>query len=280
MAGGSISSGGPQISPAEFFQAQAEIEGTSVVVSGMQGEMVVLAASMVEMEGGLVQMEASLSVVATTGQYSDLLGKPSLFDGQYNALSGTPLTFPPSAHTHPASDIVSGTLVDARIPSLAISKTTGLQTALDDKFANPTGTTAQVVLGNGTLGTLPVIPTRTFNTPSRALVPSTSSTGYQISSTQDAFVSYGGIFTNNSTVLASSIVTVFFEISTTNAANPADWTIMGQASSRVALGLIFTGDTPWALVFMLPMSKYARIRYAVTGSASATINSQQQEVLL
>lgn len=49
-------------------------------------------------------------------------------------LSGVPSTFAPSAHTHAASDITSGTFADARIPSLAISKTTGLQAALDAKL--------------------------------------------------------------------------------------------------------------------------------------------------
>lgn len=47
----------------------------------------------------------------------------------------------PTAHTHAAADIVSGTLADARIPALAISKTTGLQSALDAKQAALTLTT-------------------------------------------------------------------------------------------------------------------------------------------
>lgn len=38
-----------------------------------------------------------------------------------------------ASHTHAASDVVSGTLDDARIPTLAISKTSGLQAALDGK---------------------------------------------------------------------------------------------------------------------------------------------------
>lgn len=38
-----------------------------------------------------------------------------------------------TSHTHGAADIVSGTLDAARVPSLAISKTTGLQAALDEK---------------------------------------------------------------------------------------------------------------------------------------------------
>lgn len=39
----------------------------------------------------------------------------------------------PAAHKHDASDIETGTFSTARIPSLSIGKTTGLQAALDDK---------------------------------------------------------------------------------------------------------------------------------------------------
>lgn len=42
----------------------------------------------------------------------------------------------PASHTHDASAVISGTLADARIPSLAISKTTGLQAALDAKVGS------------------------------------------------------------------------------------------------------------------------------------------------
>lgn len=97
----------------------------------------------------------TLAAVATSGAYADLSGKPSLFDGTWASLSGKPSTFAPSAHTHAAADIVSGTLDDARIPSLAISKTTGLQSALDGKFDDPTGTTGQYLRGDGSLATLP-----------------------------------------------------------------------------------------------------------------------------
>lgn len=100
----------------------------------------------------------SLAAVATSGAYADLSGLPSLFDGTWASLSGKPSTFAPSAHTHAATDIVSGTLADARIPSLAISKTTGLQTALDAKFPIPAGATGQYVRGDGSLATFPTIP--------------------------------------------------------------------------------------------------------------------------
>lgn len=42
----------------------------------------------------------------------------------------------PAVHTHAAGDVSSGTLAVARIPDLAISKVTGLQTALDGKAAS------------------------------------------------------------------------------------------------------------------------------------------------
>jgi hypothetical protein len=60
---------------------------------------------------------ADLAAVATSGQYADLLGLPSLFDGSWASLTGKPLTFTPSAHTHVITDV------------------TGLQTALDGKQA-------------------------------------------------------------------------------------------------------------------------------------------------
>lgn len=50
-----------------------------------------------------------LATVATSGAYSDLSGLPSLFDGTWSSLTGKPATFPPSAHTHPASEISDST---------------------------------------------------------------------------------------------------------------------------------------------------------------------------
>lgn len=129
----------------------------------------------------------TLAAVATSGAYSDLSGaptipaaqvnsdwtavsglaqilnKPTLFSGAYGDLTGVPSTFAPSAHTHAAADIVSGTLAVARIPALPISQTTGLQTALDGKFAVPTGNTTQYLRGDGTTANFPTIPAAQVN---------------------------------------------------------------------------------------------------------------------
>ena len=47
-------------------------------------------------------------------------------------VTGKPSTFAPATHTHAAADVTSGTLADARIPALAISKITGLQAKITE----------------------------------------------------------------------------------------------------------------------------------------------------
>lgn len=56
----------------------------------------------------------------------------------WSNLIGKPSTFAPSPHSHSAADINSGTLAAARIPTLSISKISGLQSALDAKATSGT----------------------------------------------------------------------------------------------------------------------------------------------
>ncbi len=72
--------------------------------------------------------------------WTDLSGVPSTASRWPTWLEVTdkPATFAPAAHVHSAAEITSGVLADARIPVLAISKTSGLQGALDGK-ANLSG---------------------------------------------------------------------------------------------------------------------------------------------
>lgn len=123
--------------------------GTGLQISS--GALVALPQAWADITG-----KPSFATVATSGAYADLTGRPSLFSGAYGDLTGIPSTFTPSAHTHAAADVTSGTFAAARIPALSISQTTGLQAALDGKYPIPTGTTAQYVRGDGTLATLPV----------------------------------------------------------------------------------------------------------------------------
>lgn len=98
--------------------------------------------------------------------WTSVTGKPTTiagygitdaFNGSYAALTGVPLTFAPSPHTHAAADVVSGTFAVARIPALPISQTTGLQAAIDGKFTTPTGTTGQYIRGDGSLMVFPAL---------------------------------------------------------------------------------------------------------------------------
>ncbi|WP_110970887.1 hypothetical protein [Pseudomonas huaxiensis] len=104
----------------------------------------------------------NFAAVATSGAYADLSGKPALFSGAYADLTGVPSTFNPAAHTHAAGEIVSGTLATARLPVLAISQTTGLQTALDSKFPAPTGSAAQYIRGDGSTAAFPALFSGTY----------------------------------------------------------------------------------------------------------------------
>lgn len=122
--------------------------------------------------------------VLFSGNYADLAAKPALFDGTWASLTGKPTTFTPSAHTHVISDV------------------TGLQTALDGKFAIPAGATSQYVRGNGTLATLPLIPTTVSSfTNDSGYLTSVSLAGYRKTETflgtTDASGNYSITFANS-----------------------------------------------------------------------------------
>jgi len=138
--------------------------------------------------------------VATSGNYNDLtnkptisaqvnpdwsassgpeqiLNKPSLFSGDYSALTSVPSSFTPSAHNQAFSTI---TATPTTLAGYGISDGATL-TQLATKFTTPTGTTAQYVRGDGALATLPIdkrIETFTGNTDANGLITVTYSPAY------------------------------------------------------------------------------------------------------
>lgn len=142
----------------------------------------------------LVAAKSTLGVPSNLSDLNNDIG--AFFDGAYTSLSGVPSTFTPAAHNQAWSTITStpttldgygisdtGTaallnvastgdasssqvvkgddtrLSDARTPTShthTVSQVTDFSSAIAGKFDTPAGTTSQVVLGDGTLGGLPV----------------------------------------------------------------------------------------------------------------------------
>lgn len=216
----------------------------------------------------------SLATVATTGAYADLTGKPSLAtvatSGSYNDLSDKP-----TIGTGSVTNVTAG----AGLSGGSITSTGTISMPNTGTSGTYSGVTTDAQ-GRITAGT-----TRNFAAPSRSLVTTTSSTGYQISSTRDAMVGYEGTFQTTSTIGGPSSVTVFLETADTNSTTPGDWTIIAQQvnSNTITLAIVLqqVDVDSWSFSRIIPAGKYVRIRYgSVTGTATATINAQQQEVQL
>ena len=236
----------------------------------------------------------ALASVATSGAYSDLSGLPSLFNGAYGSLTGIPATFAPAAHTQAFSTITStpttlsgyGITDGVTSATLASYATTASVTAgLATKFNTPGGTAAQYVRGDGALATLPLTPAISINdSPGRSMVTATTATGFQVSATRPASVCYEGSFSTTSTIGGPSSASVFLETADTNSATAGDWTIKAQQTytNTITLAIVLNQvqGNNWSFCRYIPAGKYVRIRMgSVTGTASATINATQQEVL-
>lgn len=195
-----------------------------------------------------------------THAISNVTGLQSALDGKAT-----------SSHSHAISDTTGlQAALDAKAASShahAISDTTGLQAALDSK-ASATHTHSVTV-----------------NAPSRSIVTSTSSTGFQVSLTRSAIVCYEGVIQTTSTIGGPASGSVFLETADTNSTTPGDWTkIAEQTSSQtitLAIALQSVDGEAWSLTRVIPAGKYVRIRSQTnSGAVSISINANQQETIL
>lgn len=122
------------------------------------------------------------------------------------------------------------------------------------------------------------------DSPGRALVATATSTGFQISATRAAQACYEGSFSTTSTIGGPSSASVFLETADTNSTTASDWTTKAQQtySNNITLAVVLNQvqGNNWSFCRYVPAGKFVRIRVgSVTGTASATINATQQEVL-
>ncbi|HKR45849.1 MAG TPA: hypothetical protein VJU59_40340, partial [Paraburkholderia sp.] len=223
----------------------------------------------------------TFATVATTGAYADLTGQPTI----------------PAAQVNTDWNAVSGVAQMLNKPTLTSGTVTSVTagTGLSGGTITNTGTISMPNVG--TAGTYSSVTTdaqgrvtagtsRSINdTPGRALVSSTSATGFQVSSTRTAHVCYEGAISTTSTIGGPAAATVFLETADTNSTTPGDWTTKAQQtnSNTITLAIVLNQvlSTNWSFCRYIPAGKFVRIRVgSVTGTASATINATQQETLL
>lgn len=293
---------------------------------------------MVSQTWGDILNKPVFATVATSGDYTDLLNKPTTLAGygisDAYPLSGNPsgfltgitsgqvttaLGFTPYDATNPSSFVTQAGARSAI--SLTTTGTAGAATynsstgALNiPNYAPGTGTVTSVTAGTGlsggtftTNGTISLPPTGTAGTytnvttdaqgrvtaglnasindaPGRSLVTTTASTGFQISATRNAQVCYEGSFSTTSSIGGPSAASIFLETADTNSTTPGDWTTKAvqSYSNNITLAVVLNQvqGNNWSICRMIPAGKFVRIRSgSITGTASASINANQQEVL-
>lgn len=236
-----------------------------------------------------------------TGQLTKLLVVPTTGTTGiwgYNVTTNTPTFYTPGAGLTltgtvlDTSPITSGQITtalgftpyNATNPSGYVTQA-GARSAIS---LTTTGTSGAATYNNGT-GVLNVpiyaAPSPVFNnSPGRSIVTSTSSTGFQISASRIADVCYEGTFQTTSTIGGPAAITVFLETADTNSTTPGDWTIRARQtnSNTITLAVVLNqvDIEPWSICRKIEAGKYVRIRSgSVTGTATAAINTEQQEYL-
>lgn len=119
---------------------------------------------------------------------------------------------------------------------------------------------------------------------SHSTVSSTSSTGFQISTTKKAMVIYSVKISTSSTIAGSSEGKVYLETAATNSTTPSDWTSISKISNgqslSLALALRIVQPITEPLMGMIPVGNYVRIRSNnISGTPTYTYITGQ-EILL
>lgn len=182
----------------------------------------------------LILNKPTLSTVASTGNFADLISKPTTLAG-YGITDG---------------------MTSSQIAA-----------ALALKFNVPTGTTSQYIRGDGSFATLPGATAFNFGAPNvRSL---SFSVDYQATDTTKAAVfTISPSCTNATTVLAASACTMQTRIAST-AVTCSTGTVVNTWASTYALGLLITNTSGSPFTVNLPIG-YHLILCSVNGTFTVT----------
>jgi hypothetical protein len=194
---------------------------------------------------------------ALSGKQSTLVSATNIKTINGNSLLGSGDLSISTGEVNTASNVGSG---------LGVYKQ---KSGVDLQFKSLLGTTNQITVTNNTNDITFSLPTRIMSATSRSLVTTTSSTGYQISSTRDYSVNYSVYAQVSSALAGTNTADVFLEIATTNSTTPSDWTTISRSGISLAGVLSMSGNTQTVGGF-IPSGYYVRIRVLATGSNSGS----------
>jgi hypothetical protein len=135
------------------------------------------------------------------------------------------------------------------------------------------GTDASTWIWNGTLY-ISLTGAKVATSVTRTFTTSTGASGFQISSTNGAFVHYSVSISTTIGVGGTSTGSVFLEVSPTNSSTPANWIINGNASNSQSFsGLLTLSSTQVQgsqICTYVPAGFYVKLRTTSSGTTSFT----------
>lgn len=162
------------------------------------------------------------------------------------------------------------TIISAITASTGISITSGstIVNSLPDRTVTIVSTNTNITVSGSypTFSVTYVPTTRTSTVITRSIVTSTTSTGFQLSTTLDYNVSYSVYAQVSSALAGTNTGDIYLETSPNNA---APWTTINRSGVSVAGVLSTTGGTQ-SMSGFIPSGYYVRIRSAATGSNSGS----------
>lgn len=246
-----------------------------------------------------LQPAALVSYATTAALTSGLSGKMAANPGgsaaQYMRGDGTMSTFPTAVSSFTNDAAYVNQAGSRAAISLTITGTSGAATYNSStgvlnvpQYTGGSGTVTGITAGTGltggtitTSGTIGLVARSFNNAASITLVTSpTGQGGTVIDASRDAFVTYSVATSTTATIGGASSVTVLLEIATTNSATASDWTAIQTVSNSqtitLAVALQSVQANTLTMSGVVPAGYYRRVRYAVTGTASASyVNGQE-----